>query len=294
MRRNVDEVSIGEFSRRSHLSVKALRLYDEIGVLLPARVDNASGYRYYDTTQLEDARLIVMLRQLDVPLADVKELLACTREEAAARIAQHWQQTEAHHGARRNLATHLINQLNGKKSIMNEVSTRDIPERTLLCLKRNVDWPGAWAFGKEFIAIIRERPLPKMPGRQGAMFSIYWGLVNDDSDGPIEWCWPVPEGEAATLAPHYPELTLRTEPAHQEAFVPLLAVGDDAGASWQLAAEALEAWKYEQGITDEGLAIKPEDLGIRITYLASGPVSEKSVPDDYADFAVPFTLRDTV
>lgn len=288
------EITIGEFSKRSHLSVKALRLYDEIGVLLPARVDKDSGYRYYDTTQLDDARLIGMLRQLNVPLADVKELLACPREDAAARIAQHWQQTEVHHGARRNLATYLINQLSGKKSIMHEVSTRDVPERTLLCLKRNVDWPGAWAFGKEFIGIMRERPLPKLPGRQGAMFSIYWGLVNDDSDGPIEWCWPVPEGEAATLAPHYPELTLRTEAAHQEAFVTIVAVGDGAGASWQLAAAALEAWKNEQGITDDDLAIKPDDLGIRITYLASGPVTETSVPDDYADFAVPFKLKDAV
>ncbi|MGA2970212.1 MAG: helix-turn-helix domain-containing protein [Acidimicrobiales bacterium] len=289
----MDEISIGEFARRSHLSLKALRLYDELGVLLPARVDKASGYRFYDTTQLEDARLIAMLRQLDVPLADVKELLARSRQDAAARIAEHWQRTESQHGARRDLATYLVNQLSGKKSIMYEVSTREMPERTLLCLKRNVDWPGAWAFGKEFIAIIRERPLPKIPGRQGAMFSIYWGLVNDDSDGPVEWCWPVAASEAAALAPHYPELALRTEPAHQEAFVTIAAVGDGAGASWQLASEALDAWRIEQGITPEDLAIKPEDLGIRITYLASGPVSESNVPDDYCDFAVPFALKVT-
>ena len=45
---------------------------------------------------------------------------------------------------------------------MYEVATREIPERSLLCLKRNVDEQGAWALGKEFIAILRERPLPKM------------------------------------------------------------------------------------------------------------------------------------
>ena len=49
----MEEVSIGEFARGSHLSVKALRLYDELGVLVPARVDEASGYRYYDAAQLE-------------------------------------------------------------------------------------------------------------------------------------------------------------------------------------------------------------------------------------------------
>ena len=54
------EISIGEFARRSRLSLKALRLYDKRGVLVPSRVDQASGYRYYDTAQLDDARLVVM------------------------------------------------------------------------------------------------------------------------------------------------------------------------------------------------------------------------------------------
>jgi len=68
----VEEISIGGFARRSRLSVKALRLYDELGVLVPARVDEASGYRYYDVAQLEAARLVAMLRQLELPLAEIK------------------------------------------------------------------------------------------------------------------------------------------------------------------------------------------------------------------------------
>ena len=83
------EISIGEFARRSRLSLKALRLYDERGVLVPSRVDQASGYRYYDTAKLDEARLVVMLRQLQLPLAAVKELLACDPADAATRIAEH-------------------------------------------------------------------------------------------------------------------------------------------------------------------------------------------------------------
>ena len=60
----VDEMSIGEFARRSRLSPKGLRLYDELGLLAPARVDNSSGYRFYDGGQLERARLVAALRQL--------------------------------------------------------------------------------------------------------------------------------------------------------------------------------------------------------------------------------------
>ncbi len=288
----VEEVSIGEFARRSRLSIKALRLYDELGVLVPARVDQASGYRYYDVAQLEAARLVSMLRQLDLPLAAIRELLACDPVDAAERISAHWREVESAHDARRELADYLVNRLSGKWSVMYEVATREIPERSLLCLKRNVDQRGAWALGKEFIAVLRERPLPKMEGREGAMFTIYWGEVSADSDGPVEMCKPIPGAGAQVLASHYPELTLRTEPAHSEAYVALpndalpAGAGESPGVPWQLASEALRAWADEHGIEDDDLALKPEDLGVRITYLTSGPVTETSPP--YCDFAVPY------
>lgn len=286
----MEEVSIGEFARRSRLSIKALRLYDELGVLVPARIDEASGYRYYEVAQLERARLVAMLRQLEMPLATIKELLVCDPVDAAERIAAHWRKVESAHDGRRDLADYVVNRLSGKRSVMYEVATREIPERSLLCLKRNVDQQGAWALGKEFIAVLRERPLPKIEGREGAMFTIYWGEVSADSDGPVEMCKPIPEAKA--LESHYPELTLRTEPAHREAYVALpndalpTGPGGNPGVQWQLASEALHAWWEERGINPEELELKPEDLGVRITYLASGPVTETSAP--YCDFAVPF------
>ena len=172
---------------------------------------------------------------------------------------------------------------------MYEVATREMPERSLLCLKRKVDEQEMWALGKEFIAILRERPLPRIEGRAGAFFSIYWGMASADSDGLVEWCRPVPQAQARALAEQYPELTLRTEPAHREAFVALsVGPGGTPSADIQLAIESLQVWKVEQGIEDERLTLKPEDLGLRTTYLATGSVSATSVPDDYCDFAVPF------
>jgi DNA-binding transcriptional MerR regulator len=284
----VAEISIGEFARRSRLSLKALRLYDERGVLVPSRVDQASGYRYYDPAQLDQARLVVMLRQLQLPLAVVKELLACDPADAAERIAEHWRDAEAAHDARRGLADHLVSRLSGKKSVMYEVATREIPERSLLCLKRHVEEQEMWAFGKEFIGILRERPLPKIEGREGAMLCIWWGLVNADGDGPIEWCAPVPAAQAGSLASHYPELTLRTEPAHLEAFVALPDEGD-AVAHWQLATASLEAWAEEPRPEHEGdrLALTPADLGLRITYLASA----LGTGEPYCDMALPLAVE---
>jgi DNA-binding transcriptional MerR regulator len=286
---DVEEIGIGEFARRSRLSLRALRLYDERGVLVPSRVDQASGYRYYDAAQLDKARLVVMMRELQLPLATVKELLACDPADAAARVAAYWRDAEAAHDARRGLADYLVSRLRGKRSVMYEVATREIPERSLLCLKRNVDEQGRWAFGKEFIAILRERPLPKMEGREGAAFCIWWGLVNADSDGPMEWCAPVPAAQAESLASQYPELSLRTEPAHREAFVALPDpdAGDEA-VHWHLAGESLQVWADEQEQEHKGerLAVTPEDLGLRVTYLASAYGTAES----YRDMALPFAV----
>jgi DNA-binding transcriptional MerR regulator len=66
---------IGDFSRASSLSVKALRAYHEAGLLVPADVDPRTGYRTYSAAQLTDAAIIRSLRLLDVPLAAIREVL---------------------------------------------------------------------------------------------------------------------------------------------------------------------------------------------------------------------------
>jgi DNA-binding transcriptional MerR regulator len=279
----VEEMSIGEFARRSRLSAKALRLYDGLGLLSPARVDELSGYRYYEAVQLEQARLIAALRQVGVPLTTVKELLALDPPEVAERVTAFWREAEARHAGQRELVTVLVDRLSRRSTVMYEVATRDIPQRSLLSLKRNVDESSLWAFGKEFVAILRDPRLPRLPGREGAVFSIYWGQVSADSDGPVEWCKPVPGTEAEGLAAQFPELTLRVEPAHREAYVDLGTGGQTSPEQWQLADEALRTWAEEQAIDPKKLSLSPEDLGVRITYLAAGGAS---APD--CDFAVPF------
>ena len=282
----MEEMSIGEFARWSRLSPKALRLYDRLGLLSPTRVDELSGYRYYEDTQLEQARLIATLRQVGVPLATVKELLALSPAEMAEQVTALWREAETRHAGQRELVTALVDRLTGRSTVMYEVASRDMPQRSLLCLKRNVEESGLWAFGKEFIGIARDQRLPRIGGREGAVFCIYWGQVNADSDGPVEWCKPVPDAEAEGLAAQFPELTLRVEPAHREAYVDLGPGGQITPAQWQLADEALRSWAAAQGIDPKQLSLTPEDLGVRITYLASQPPGETSGPD--CDFAVPF------
>jgi DNA-binding transcriptional MerR regulator len=277
----VDQMGIGEFASRSRLSAKALRIYDELGLLPPARVDEGSGYRFYEPGQLKQARLIAALRQLHFPLAEIKAILPLEPVDAAERVRQLWAATESQHSSLRVLATYLIDELSGKRSVVYEVATREMPERSLLCIKRNVTGgKAAWAFGKEFIALLRHYQLPPIPGRAGAFFCIFWGEVSEDSDGPMEWCRPVPADEAEVLAARCPELTLRAEPAHGEAFV-TIGDGQIDGADWQVVSRSLEAWSDQQ---QHDIDVRLASLGLRITYLPS-----EFGQDSYQDFAVPFT-----
>lgn len=68
--------SIGEFSKITGLSIKALRLYHEQGILVPRVIDEQSGYRYYDFDNVERARAILILRELMFPLEDIKRILS--------------------------------------------------------------------------------------------------------------------------------------------------------------------------------------------------------------------------
>jgi len=68
-------LSIGDFSRMTYLSVKALRHYHEVGVLEPARVDQDTGYRFYRPDQIATAQIIRRFRELGMPLSDLRAMV---------------------------------------------------------------------------------------------------------------------------------------------------------------------------------------------------------------------------
>ncbi|MCB5910203.1 MerR family transcriptional regulator [Streptomyces pinistramenti] len=116
-------LTIGAFARASRLSPKALRLYDELGLLRPDRVDPLNGYRRYAPDQLEAARLVARLRRLGMPLGRIREVCALPHAAAADAVAAYWAQAEADTAARRDLAAFLVDQLSRKGTTMNAIRT---------------------------------------------------------------------------------------------------------------------------------------------------------------------------
>ena len=134
-------LSSGEFSRRSRLSAKALRLYEQQGLLIPAEVDAANRYRRYRAGQLADARLIVWLRRLDMPLAEVARVLAAPGERRAGLVAAYWEQAEARFAAQRWLAARVREEVSGHEGgqvMTHTVHTREIPAQLVLTEQRHV------------------------------------------------------------------------------------------------------------------------------------------------------------
>ena len=89
-------LSIGDFSRATHLSVKTLRHYHQVALLEPAEVNSDTGYRYYRTDQIGTAQIIRRFRELDMPIDEVRAVLGTADQDVRnALIAAHLDRLEA-------------------------------------------------------------------------------------------------------------------------------------------------------------------------------------------------------
>jgi DNA polymerase-3 subunit beta len=120
-------LGIGEMARRSGLSVSALRYYDGAGLLVPAFVDAASGYRRYRPDQVVTARVLANLRRVGLPLSEVARVLSATSPaEAAAVLARHLGRLEAGLADARQVLSRVRSLLD-----VTEATTMSVPPLTL-------------------------------------------------------------------------------------------------------------------------------------------------------------------
>ena len=207
-------MTAGVFAKRTRLSDKALRLYNDIGLLEPVFVNEANRYRYYSPTQVEKAKLISLLRQLEMPLTTIADVLDLKGAALTQAIARYWQTVEQDVHAKRKLVHYLKTYLEEKGEVMFDVLVRDIPEQKLLTVERRVHIGDLKRFVKTSSKMLNEHIAESKQRVAGDRLTIYHGLVNEDSDGPVENCVPF-EG---SLEPKG-RMRIRLEPAHKEAYV---------------------------------------------------------------------------
>ena len=189
-----DLIPIGQFAAASRLSLKALRLYDENGLLPPARVDPDTGYRSYRLEQLRSATLIGLLRSAGMPLVEIRQVLD---DPSVSRIDEH-EATLTHELAeRRRILAYVRSYL--KEEQMFDVNVKEVEEQPYVSRSKRV----RVADLERFVVGTLDELIASHEGT-GNAFTVYHGEVNEQDDGPVEVCLPVaradtklPAGEVA-------------------------------------------------------------------------------------------------
>lgn len=215
-----DLMTIGQFATATWLSQKALRLYDRNGLLSPEAVDPFNGYRKYSQSQIEIARMITLLRRIDMPLDEIRSLLDLPEEKRSGFIARYREAEADRHARRQSLARFIEhgisqNSLAGDRqpdSSRFEVALRTNPDTAVVTSTHHTS-------ARALPEVIRSSAdklfqlADSRGGARGGIFVIYHGQVGWESDGPIEVCVPIHDSERAH----------RIEPEHSQLFTRVLS-----------------------------------------------------------------------
>jgi DNA-binding transcriptional MerR regulator len=178
-------IPIGQFASAARLSPKALRLYDENGLLPPARVNGDSGYRYYRLEQLRTATTIRLLRACGMSLAEIRAFLAAPSTGA---LAEYERALADELVERRRILRYLRQRL--KEETVFDVQTKQVESQPYVSRTKHLRVGDLEPF---IVGTIKE--LLTANEASGNAFAVYHGQVNEQDDGPVEVGLPTAAGE---------------------------------------------------------------------------------------------------
>ena len=162
-------LTIGEFSRVTHLSVRTLRRYHDAGLLVPATVDQSTGYRHYAVEQTPSAQVIHRLRELDLPLSEIHDiLLSPDPSTRAAIVTEHVARLELELERKRAAVVALRRLLHPQPAPV-DVALRAVPPMTVAAVAGDVALEGvlSWYAGA---AAELEASVVEPAGAPGGMY----------------------------------------------------------------------------------------------------------------------------
>ena len=252
---------IGAFASAAGLSLKALRLYDHLGILRPAHIDADSGYRYYRAEQLRAARLIRLMRLMDMPLALIDEAILADPPAMHTLVTQHLESLEARveqaRSTTRSLLYFIRDAHNEENKMTCPVEIKETPPQLIVSISRRVRIDGLLPHIVGSLSGLQKFVWEQNGELAGAPFGIYHGPVNANDDGPMEVCWPV-QGKFAPAG----EIVVKELPGGKTACVevkgeqcrfPAILEAYDTGADWvrrsghELAGPPREIWLDDKG-----------------------------------------------
>ena len=184
-------VTIGQFSQMTRLSTKALRLYDQNGLIPPAHIDPSSGYRYYDLTQANRAEAVRILRSIDMPLDEIKTVLDAedNPEMIHKLLGMHRERLVDRLAADERMLRYLESLMERKDGIMpytveiDEVEPRPVAAIRLRTSISKVGRDVGAAFGR-LIAELGQAGIEPA----GPPLTVHHEIIDNETDGDIEVC----------------------------------------------------------------------------------------------------------
>ncbi len=187
--------SIGEFSKITSLSVKSLRLYHEKGILVPAEVDNFTGYRYYNERNYEKALSIKMLKEYEFSLAEIKAILEDCDDEAdlleqlQTKLKEIKEKIKRYNEISSSIETILTKEKESKMKLKEEFEVEEKEIKTILIAgfrmkgKYSDAGKGFKLLGKKFGRVINGKPL-----------TLFYDAEYKETDADFETCFPIRKG----------------------------------------------------------------------------------------------------
>lgn len=279
---------IGRFARLSDLGVKALRHYDEIGLLRPAHVDDATGYRYYVLAQVRVAEAIARLRTLDVPLDEIRAILAAP-ESLRERLAVHRARIEGRAVETQRVLAELDRLIDGKESLVPEreevritfkLSVQEVPEQHVLVIAERLHTDDVSrairaAIGQVHAYLDEFGVAPAGPPLTVCPFPDDEGMVT------LETGWPVPAGTGGRA-----DIAAKSLPATRALVMEHRGPYTELSRSYRLMSEAMQ----EHGLTATGDPVEvyetdPEEVADPNDYVTTivwpiGPEGELNASRD--------------
>ena len=232
----------GRFGAATRLSPKALRLYAEQGLLVPAHVDPQTGYRYYAPEQAPRARLIARLRQLGLPVARIAALLDLSPQARAVELRT-WLEAQGERLAgHAELVEAMVRQADFGGPPLS-IALREVPATKIVSRRRLVTVADLDVHMAQAEAGIRAHLAASGLTHDGSMSVHHHDFTTRDSEGWVEVAIAC-EGPVEPVG----DLHVRLLPARREAFVPVPAGHEDFPLVLAVY-DALEAWIERNGLT---------------------------------------------
>jgi DNA-binding transcriptional MerR regulator len=239
-------LSIGRFARTTGLTIRTLRRYDAIGLLVPAHVDENTGYRWYTLEQARDGEAIRRLRELDVPLDEVRALLRAPPETLREGLEAHRARLEGRAVELRHTLEELSRLIDGKEPLVPEkemvkfeIGIQDVDEVKALVVREHVHQDEMSEVVPRAIAEVHEYVQEVGLGFQGPPICVC-PFPNDDGTLDTQIGWPVAEDVAGRG-----RIELTTLPATRALVMKHVGPYTALGKSYRLMSEVME----ENGLT---------------------------------------------